>query len=148
MSELYDFIAESNRIEGITRAPTSAELIATEAFIGLPKITLVALKNLVATLQPNARLRDKLGLDVRVGNHYPPRGGPEIRERLQNLLNEIDVGCHSAYSAHLVYETLHPFTDGNGRSGRAIWLWQMKGRAPLGFLHQFYYQTLQGDRDV
>jgi hypothetical protein len=35
-----------------------------------------------------------------------------------------------------------PTTDGNGRSGRALWLWCMRGRAPLGFLHQFYYQTL------
>ena len=147
MSELYDFVAESNRIEGINRAPTSAELIATEAFICLPKITLVTLKNLVAVLQPRARLRDKLGLDVRVGNHYPPRGGPEIRAALEELLIEINEGNHSPYAAHLAYETLHPFTDGNGRSGRAIWLWQMKGRAPLGFLHQFYYQTLQGDRD-
>jgi Fic family protein len=36
--------------------------------------------------------------------------------------------------------------DGNGRSGRAIWLWQMlrqEGGAPLGFLHHFYYQTLE-----
>lgn len=43
-------------------------------------------------------------------------------------------------------------TDGNGRSGRALWAWMMLcrggsyGRAKvieLGFLHTFYYQTLE-----
>jgi hypothetical protein len=26
---------------------------------------------------------------------------------------------------------------------RALWLWIMSGDAPLGFLHHFYYQTLE-----
>ena len=46
---------------------------------------------------------------------------------------------------HVQYERLHPFTDGNGRSGRALWAWQMMRRREglaLGFLHRFYYQTL------
>lgn len=148
MSELYDFVVESNRIEGITRMPLTYELHAHEQFLEAPKLTIVGLKNFVTTIQANARLRDRVGLDVRVGSHVPPSGGSQVRLRLQDLLDEINAGDHSAYSAHLAYETLHPFTDGNGRSGRVIWLWQMKGRAPLGFLHQFYYQTLQGDRNA
>jgi len=40
--------------------------------------------------------------------------------------------------------------DGNGRTGRAIWAWQMQrlGRDPfaLPFLHRFYYQTLEAIR--
>ena len=51
------------------------------------------------------------------------------------------------FGIHLRYETLHPFMDGNGRSGRILWAWQMLHHdiAPgirLGFLHAFYYQTL------
>ena len=50
-----------------------------------------------------------------------------------------------ACETHVRYELLHPFLDGNGRSGRALWLWLM-GQAPLGFLHTFYYQTLSAAR--
>lgn len=39
-----------------------------------------------------AVLRDKLGLDVRVGNYIAPRGGPEIRRRLKFLLRNIEWG--------------------------------------------------------
>jgi Fic family protein len=56
----------------------------------------------------------------------------------------------SPYQQHHQYESLHPFTDGNGRSGRTIWAWHMMrvGRDPfaLPFLHRFYYQALEAGR--
>ena len=135
------FVTESNLIEGITRPPTKAELDEFERFLALPKITAAELQNFVAVYQPDAVLRDRVGLNVRVGNHIPPRGCPEIRERLAELLERVNLMPESAHKHHLEYEMLHPFTDGNGRSGRAVWAWQMR-RFPLGFLHHFYYQTL------
>ena len=85
---------------------------------------------------------------VRVGNHIAPPSGPKIVEDLEKLLNDIAAKAITPWAAHVRYETLHPYTDGNGRSGRAIWLWQMtlldrqRGALALGFLHNFYYQTL------
>ena len=142
------FVNESNKIEGITREPTSGEILATQDFISLQTITIPDLERLVAVYTfkslPRGVLRDRLGTDVRVGSWAAPRGGPEIRNRLEEFLSILnnERKPRTAYATHQEYEHLHPFTDGNGRSGRAIWLWQMSGVAPLGFLHTFYYQTL------
>lgn len=142
MNDTTKFVIESNRIEGIQRTPKAAEIAEHERFMELNKVTVEELERFVKVYQPNATLRDKAGLDVRIGNHIPPRGGPEIRERLQALIE-----CcknRGPHWTHLEYETLHPFTDGNGRSGRMLWAWQMRDH-PLGFLHHFYYQTLQAN---
>ena len=91
-------------------------------------------------------LRDREGLDVRVGKHFPPRGGPSVRAALIVLLNAVnEANSASPWDMHVRYEQLHPFTDGNGRSGRAIWYWMMWDwpSVQLGFLHAFYYQTLE-----
>jgi hypothetical protein len=148
VSAISEFVRESNRIEGIVRDPTRQELQATEEFIAADFPTVVRVKAFVAACQPNARIRDRAGLNVRVGSHIAPPGGPEIVTALEEILEFAPV--YEPYVTHYQYETLHPFTDGNGRSGRAIWLWQMMrcaGGAPLGFLHHWYYQSLQGSRD-
>lgn len=143
---LDGFIQESNRIEGIHRPPTKAELQQTARFLSLPAIHISDLIDLVAVYQPNARPRFVQGLDVRVGDHIPPRGGPNVQAALLRFLEQLQKGQLAAYKDHLEYEMLHPFTDGNGRSGRAVWLWQMGGDTSLGFLHHFYYQTLRWSR--
>ena len=147
---LSAFVQESNAIEGITRDPTPAELIVTEQFLQLRCLILPAVVNLVNVYAPGARLRDVVGLNVMVGRHGPPRGGPHIRQQLEYLLADIDRGKHTPYSAHATYETLHPFMDGNGRSGRAVWAWMMyrAGRDPFAmeFLRRWYYDSLNESR--
>jgi len=139
---LIKFIEESNRIEGIFR-PAEQEIGVYQNFLSLPVITVQEMEYFVATIQPGIQLRRRVGMDVRVGNHIPIRGGPEIEIRLTELLNRITNPPHNtAYETHLAYEDLHPFMDVNGRSGRALWLWQKGGIVPRAFLHQFYYDTL------
>lgn len=142
-----ELVRESNRIEGITRDPTAEEVAEFERFLELSALNLDELKSFVRVYQPNAVLRDRAGLNVRVGNHVPPPGGPEMPHAVASLLFRIQRGM-DPHAAHCEYETLHPFTDGNGRSGRMVWYWHMRqdGRwrmaEQLGFLHAFYYQTL------
>jgi len=141
---IEDFVRESNRIEGIHRDPTKAEVEATYDFLSLTIVSVKDLCALVKVYAPAHRLRNQYGLDVRVGNHIAPRGCPEIEHSLDAILQRAMKG-EKPWRIHVDYEILHPFTDGNGRSGRALWLWQMQ-KAPIGFLHQFYYQTLSAAR--
>ncbi len=147
----FDFVLESNCIEGIIRPPTSKEIDAFEAFLELDEIHVEDLENFVNICEPGAKLRDKVGMDVYVGDHCPPPGGPKIREDLEGKLNSWcagrdDCSADIVYTAHQMYETLHPFMDGNGRSGRMLWWWMMRKNSmaqKLGFLHMWYYQSLK-----
>lgn len=139
---LREFVRESNRIEGILREPTDAEVEECVRFLALKQVAISDLKRFVSVYQPDAVLRDKNTLNVRVGNHIAPMGGRQLVLDLTNLLGGLERDRASAYRTHREYERLHPFTDGNGRSGRMLWLWQMRD-APLGFLHHWYYQALE-----
>ena len=107
-------------------------------------ITIETLNAYVRACQPNAVLRDREDLSVRVWS-IAPRGGPDTLGPLAVLLNAVNQRVVTPFVAHVTYKNIHPFTGGNGRSGRALWLWLHEGQAPLGFLHRFYYEALEFD---
>lgn len=139
---------ESLHIEGIPRDPLRTEIEATEKLIALPKLSLDAVKDLAKLYEPRAVLRDAKRMDVRVGYHLPPKGGPAIVRGLKMIIERANKG-DNVYEVHVDFETLHPFMDGNGRTGRAVWAWQMIKKhgeyqaLELLFLHRWYYQSLE-----
>jgi Fic/DOC family len=143
--DLADFIRESNMIESLYHDPHPAEIAEAIRFLSLSQPSIADLQQFVMVNEPKAVLRDKVGLNVRIGRHLPPAGAPGIRKKLQAILDDIEMASCTPYQAHQRYEMLHPFTDGNGRSGRILWLWMVQ-EAPLGFLRTYYYQSLDEAR--
>lgn len=144
--DLRAFVAESNRIEGIGTV-LAREVTATRDFLRVPDPTVGDLLALVRVLQPEAWLRERPGLDVQVGDHVAPPGGRQVVSALVDILGDAKRG-EDPWDVHWRYLHLHPFTDGNGRTARALWAWQMiRGHDTshffgLPFLQLWYYQTL------
>ena len=143
--DLVAFLRESLMIEGMHRQPTTDELDATEAFLALDQLDVSAVFQLQAVYAPNMPLRSRRSMNVCVGNYIAPQGGPEIVKRLAAVCEQANTG-DNPWRVHVEFEKLHAFADGNGRTGRAIWLWQMlrlrQDPYVISFLHRWYYQTL------
>lgn len=138
-----EFAKESNRIEGITNTDDNERMFQKlAAFLKLEKLTV---EN-VCEFNEWGKLRDKKGMNAWVGEYVAPHGGRSIAVDLEEILVLCSLANCSPYEVHIGFEEIHPFTDGNGRTGRAIWLWQMVRQhgydLSLGFLHKFYYQAL------
>jgi|TARA_R110000823_G_scaffold25694_1_gene75580 Fic family protein len=155
---LVNFIKESNKIEGILQFKEEAQYEAYTHFINCSELTVKIIEDFALLLYQSSFDKEgakpevrKKGYDVRVGNYTPPKGGPGIIRCIERLLTKINSQTNSklAYKLHCEYENLHPLTDCNGRTGRAIWAWLMLKddySFILGFLHKWYYQSLDQRR--
>jgi hypothetical protein len=150
-AKLEQFVRESNLIEGIDRKPKDYELEAHRRLLACDFLSLKSVEDFVFDIC-GKRLRREPGMNVRVGPHVPRPGGPWIAIELEELLDRINARDLPPFAAHVAYEKVHPFMDGNGCSGRAVWAWMIlrEGQNPysLPFLHRWYYQSLDASRPV
>lgn len=144
--DIISFIKDSNEIERIYREPSIPEIEEFYRFYAKDKIKVSDMEQFVSVYQPRARLRLSSFDNVQIGAYVPPNGGQHILYQLDSLLyratnNRTEEG---AFKIHNSFELLHPFTDGNGRAGRMLWVWQMKYLDPFSysFLQRYYYQSL------
>ena len=148
--DLKVFLKESNKIERIDIV-TKEEVRVAQKFLDNDDLFVTDIEEYVLeTAGDTATLRRALYQNVRIGSHLPPAGGVHIETSLSSLLRDIEEGESTPYQIHQRYEALHPFMDGNGRSGRLLWLWHMRqSRAVIynsSFLHTWYYQSLAESR--
>ncbi len=80
-----DFIRESNRVEGILRDPTEDEIATHERLLKLVQLHPTTVGDFQTVIAPGKPLRERPGMNVRVGNHIAPEGGPGIIRRLCSL---------------------------------------------------------------
>lgn len=144
--KLYKFAEESNHIEGIlTPRRHLNHAAALHKFLAYPRIGVDQLAEFVKSAQPDARLRTGPLDRVWIGGREAPTYDL-VHYVLPELLNGVYRNVLTPLEAHRAYEYIHPFTDGNGRSGRALWLWQMVKfndyDLKYKFLQMYYYQTL------
>jgi len=87
---------------------------------------------------------------VKVGDYIPPR--PEaVKPMMSNLLGWWNTAAKrvspilSSAIVHYQFETIHPFADGNGRTGRMLSLWELYRRGfdnhHIFSIDEFYWEN-------
>lgn len=153
-------IRESNLIEGIDnpaadrRARWAWKYLREQRTI-TKEVLLETHRRITYTQLPKGESGHYRRVQVYVGNHKPPGSllvpilMTEWMEKLlinQNALDPIQM--------HIEFETIHPFIDGNGRTGRMLLWWHelQIGRAPTLFRnsekHEKYYPLFNRDKDL
>ena len=152
--DVKEFLRESNAIEGVYDDESFDQaMLAWDYLYNQDVLTLDVIKQTHNILMKNSDLREsEIGkfrtIDVWVGRH---RGfTPKSIE--PNLLMRFCFECMRAspppewQQLHVIYEKIHPFVDGNGRTGRMFMNWTRVKRCGLPLLiikeseRQEYYQ--------
>lgn len=151
-----EFLSESNKIEGeystealqdAHQAWTCGVLSITEQDIDLDLILAIH-RRLMKRL--NKKIAGKIRtLNVQVGGRVcMPH--EVVKTHLEELCRQIPKTAEEIKEWHLKFEGIHPFEDGNGRTGRIIMnLQRLKNKLPMLIIHegteQFeYYKWFRG----
>lgn len=135
-AQLDEFIKESNAIEGVYDMDSFAD--AKFAMMWLLKQKMITIPVILHT---HKLLMERQNLETRYVGHFRNQsvwiGGKEILYySIQSSINEWCERMNEVEAdpkqLHIEYEKLHPFIDGNGRTGRMFMNWlRVKQGLPL-----------------
>lgn len=139
--EVDEFLQESNYIEN--EYSDRAFIDALNAWRRILKVDTLTMYDIlkcheVLMIHLNPSIAgDFRFLNVRVGSFYAP-DYREVRKLMTKwLIEHGDANTQEGIKqAHIAFEKIHPFEDGNGRTGRIIMNWQRtKNGLPLEIIH-------------
>jgi Fic family protein len=155
---MLKYIHQSNLIEGYNDRKMDAQsLLAWDYLKEIDMLThtvICKLQKMITlpqdNLQPNWRgyYRSVARINVTVGLHTPP-GYQFVESLMSNWL--LDLDKTDSKINHVKFEDIHPFVDGNGRTGRMLMWWQQLKRGEKLWLikardRMEYYEFLEEAR--
>ena len=127
---MSDWIRESNLIEGIDDPKEDARCLVVWKLLRRKRWSLTSVLWIHSRIMfvLNRRIAGKWReCNVRVGNHIPTHWHNVPGQMSAWVWNETfahEKGWEEIKKAHVRFETIHPFEDGNGRTGRMLMNWQ------------------------
>lgn len=117
-----EFVRVSNRMAGILRDPTAAEVAAHRGLLAVNTLRVENFEVFLQHIAPGAGFRDSLD-----DGDPEPEGDStsDARSDLATIVQAARTRSATPERLHRLYRQLRPFTDGNGRAGRVLWMWQL-----------------------
>lgn len=152
-----DFLEQSNFIEGVyDEVSLDQAVLAWEYLMEQEEMSPEVVKKTHEILMLYKLRGCECGhfrtVDVWVGRHKgeDPKNIPQL---VKAWCEEMNLSPENWKSLHVAYESVHPFTDGNGRTGRMFMNWHRIKKCGLPLLvikeeeRQEYYKWFRGKED-
>ena len=138
-NEIVDFLYESNLIESEPSGQALADSIKAWNYMKPKKI--LCFNHILSTHYSlmqnlNHRIAGKIrSVAVYIGGRTGANPA-SINHKLNELVKIVPKTWEEIKQWHVDFETIHPFEDGNGRTGRIIMNWQrIKNNLPIIVIH-------------
>lgn len=158
--DIEKYITESNAIEGIFDEAEVAQSLKAWHFLQeqteISHAVICQIQRIITQNQDNLNdkqrgyYRSHSGTEVTVGGRHAP-AAIMVDDLMRGWLEEM--AQMSPLIAHIRFESIHPFTDGNGRTGRMIYWWHCIQVGKVPFLYEgkkrdIYYKLFDQERVI